>query len=69
MTLTSMLTNNHLKARRLQFLRGYQEAFDVEPTFMLSLFEEAVLGIEETCGVESKCNVEKEVCEGVEALA
>jgi LynF/TruF/PatF family peptide O-prenyltransferase len=60
MTLTSMLTNNHLKARRLQFLRGYQEAFDVEPTFMLSLFEEAVLGIEETCGVESKCNVEKD---------
>lgn len=55
-----MLTNNHLKARRLQFLRGHQEAFDVEPTFMLSLFEEAVLGIEETCGVESKCNVEKD---------
>ncbi|ARI82020.1 LynF/TruF/PatF family peptide O-prenyltransferase [Microcystis aeruginosa] len=60
MTLTSMLKNNHLKARRLQFLRGHQEAFDVEPTFMLSLFEEAVLGIEETCGVESKCNVEKD---------
>jgi LynF/TruF/PatF family peptide O-prenyltransferase len=60
MTLTSMLKNNHLKARRLQFLRGHQEAFDVEPSFMLSLFEEAVLGIEETCGVESKCNVEKD---------
>lgn len=54
-----MLKNNHLKARRLQFLRGHQEAFDVEPTFMLSLFEEAVLGIEGTCGVESQCNVEK----------
>ncbi len=55
-----MLTSNHLKTRRLQFLRNHQEAFDVEPTFMLSLFEEAVLGIEETCGVESKCNVEKD---------
>jgi LynF/TruF/PatF family peptide O-prenyltransferase len=60
MTLTSMLKNNHLKARRLQFLRSHQEAFDVEQTFMLSLFEEAVLGIEGTCGVESKCNVEKD---------
>lgn len=55
-----MLTSNHLKARRLQFLRNHQDAFDVEPTFMLSLFEEAVLGIEGTCGVESKCNVEKD---------
>lgn len=55
-----MLKNNHLKARRLQFLRSHQEAFDVEQTFMLSLFEEAVLGIEGTCGVESQCNVEKD---------
>ncbi|RCJ18680.1 microcyclamide biosynthesis protein [Nostoc sp. ATCC 43529] len=58
MTLTSMLQNNRLKDRRLQFIRTHQEAFDVEPTFILSLFEEAVLGIEGTCGVELMCHVE-----------
>jgi LynF/TruF/PatF family peptide O-prenyltransferase len=55
-----MFQDRQLKTRRLQFLRNHQEAFDVEPTFMLSLFEEAVLGIEGTCGVESQCNVEKD---------
>ncbi|MEG4959335.1 MULTISPECIES: LynF/TruF/PatF family peptide O-prenyltransferase [unclassified Microcoleus] len=58
MTLTSMLKQNHLKDRRLQFVRTHQEAFDVEPTFPLPLFEEAILEIEGPCGIESSCKVE-----------
>ncbi|WP_413166664.1 LynF/TruF/PatF family peptide O-prenyltransferase [Capilliphycus salinus ALCB114379] len=58
MTLTFMLQENHLKDRRVQFIQTHQQAFDVEPTFILSLFEEAVLGIEGTCGVEPMCHVE-----------
>ncbi len=58
-SLTSMFQHNRLKDRRLQFLRAHQDAFDVEPTFILSLFEEAVLGIEGNCSVEPFCNVEK----------
>jgi len=60
MTLTSMLQNNRLKNRRLQFMRVHQDAFDVEPTFILSFFEEAVLGLEGTCGVEPTCHVQKD---------
>lgn len=60
MTLISRLQQNQLKNRRLQFVRTHQEAFDVEPTFILSLFEEAVQRIEGTCGVEAICTVEQD---------
>lgn len=53
-----MLQNNHLKDRRLQFVRTHQEVFDVEPMFPLRLFEEAILEIEGSCCVESSCKVE-----------
>lgn len=53
-----MLQNNHLKDRRLQFVRTHQEAFDVEPTFPLPIFEKAILEIEGSCCVESSCKVE-----------
>lgn len=53
-----MLQNNHLKDRRLQFVRTHQEVFDVEPIFPLRLFEEAILEIEGSCCVESSCKVE-----------
>jgi LynF/TruF/PatF family peptide O-prenyltransferase len=53
-----MLQNNRLKDRRLQFVRTHQEAFDVEPTFPLRLFEEAIQEIEGSCCVESSCKVE-----------
>jgi LynF/TruF/PatF family peptide O-prenyltransferase len=58
MTLSSMFQHNHLKDRRLQFIRTHQEAFDVEPSFPLPLFEEAILEIEGSCYVESSCQVE-----------
>ncbi|WP_293190735.1 LynF/TruF/PatF family peptide O-prenyltransferase [Microcoleus sp. PH2017_33_LGB_O_A] len=57
-TLTSMLQNNRLKDRRIQFIRAHQEAFDVEPTFPLPLFEEVILEIEGSCFVESSCQIE-----------
>jgi LynF/TruF/PatF family peptide O-prenyltransferase len=53
-----MFQHNHLKDRRLQFIRTHQEAFDVEPSFPLPLFEEAILEIEGSCYVESSCQVE-----------
>ncbi|MEG4631570.1 LynF/TruF/PatF family peptide O-prenyltransferase [Microcoleus sp. AR_TQ3_B6] len=58
MSLTSILQNNHLKDRRLQFVRTHQEVFDVEPMFPLRLFEETILEIEGSCGIESSCKVE-----------
>lgn len=58
MNLTSIIENNHLKNRRLQFIRNHQEVFDVEPTFPLPVFEEAILEIEGSCYVESSCQVE-----------
>ena len=60
MTLNSRLQHNYLKDRRIQFMRVNQDAFDVEPTFILSLFEEAVQRIEGTCGVEAICTVEQD---------
>jgi len=53
-----MLPNNRLKDRRLQFIRTHQEAFDVEPTFPLRLFEEVILEMEGSFAVESSCKVE-----------
>jgi len=58
--LTSELQHNRLKERRLRFLRAHQDAFDVEPNFIISLFEEAVLGIEVGCSIEPFCTVQKE---------
>lgn len=58
MNLTSIIENNHLKNRRLRFIRNHQEAFDVEPTFPLPVFEEIILEIEGSCYVESSCQVE-----------
>jgi LynF/TruF/PatF family peptide O-prenyltransferase len=55
-----MLQHNQIKDRRLQYMRTHQDAFDVEPTFILSLFEEAVIGIEGACGVEPMCHVEED---------
>ncbi len=39
-------------------MRTHRDAFDVEPSFPIPLFEEAVLAIEGPCGVEPTCNVE-----------
>lgn len=58
MSLNSIIENNHLKNRRLQFIRNHQEVFDVEPTFPLPVFEEAILEIEGSCYIESSCQVE-----------
>ena len=58
--LTSELERNRLRERGLRFLRAHQDAFDVEPNPILSLFEETVLGIESGAGLLSFCTVEKE---------
>ena len=50
--------HNHLKHRRLRFLRAHQQAFDVELNFPLPIFEQAVLEIEGSCFVEPSCKVE-----------
>jgi LynF/TruF/PatF family peptide O-prenyltransferase len=39
-------------------MRTHRDAFDVEPSFPIPLFEEAVLAIEGPCGIEPTCNVE-----------
>lgn len=41
-------------------MRTHRDAFDVEPSFPLPLFEEAVIAIEGSCGVEPTCNVESD---------
>ncbi|MDZ8025075.1 MAG: LynF/TruF/PatF family peptide O-prenyltransferase [Nostoc sp. DedQUE11] len=58
MTMASVFQHNYLREQRLRFMRTHLDAFDVEPSFPLPLFEEAVLAIEGYCGVESACNVE-----------
>jgi len=58
MALNSSLQQINLRERRLQFIRTHLEAFDVEPTFPIPLFEQAVLEIEGVCGIESSCKVE-----------
>ncbi|MCC3474665.1 MAG: LynF/TruF/PatF family peptide O-prenyltransferase [Microcoleus sp. PH2017_15_JOR_U_A] len=52
------IQNNRFKDRRLQFIRTHQEAFDVEPTFPIPLFEELILEIEGSLFVTSSCKVE-----------
>ena len=58
MTLNSSLHQIKLRERRLQVLRTHQEVFDVEPTFPIPIFEDAVLEIEGSCGIECSCKVE-----------
>jgi LynF/TruF/PatF family peptide O-prenyltransferase len=58
MTMTSVFQQNHLREQRLRFMRDHLDAFDVEPSFPLRLFEESVFEIEGICGVEPTCNVE-----------
>lgn len=57
MTMTSAFHYHSLRDQRLQFIRSHLDAFDVEPSFPLPLFEEAILAIEGSCGVEPACNV------------
>ncbi|MCC3435324.1 MAG: LynF/TruF/PatF family peptide O-prenyltransferase [Microcoleus sp. PH2017_40_RAT_O_B] len=52
------IQNNRFKDRRIQFIRAHQEAFDVEPTFPLPLFEEIIIEIEGICSVKPSCKVE-----------
>ena len=58
MTLTSIIRQNHLREQRLQFIRAHQNAFDVEPSFPLQLFEDFVVGVEGDCTIEASCKVE-----------
>jgi LynF/TruF/PatF family peptide O-prenyltransferase len=52
------IQNNRFKDCRLQFIRNHQEAFDVEPRFPLSLFEELIVEIEGFLCVTPSCKVE-----------
>ncbi|MEG4939448.1 LynF/TruF/PatF family peptide O-prenyltransferase [Microcoleus sp. F4-D5] len=58
MTINSVFSHDYLREQRLRFMRTHRDAFDVEPSFPIPLFEEAVLAIEGPCGVEPTCNVE-----------
>ncbi|VXD25895.1 LynF/TruF/PatF family peptide O-prenyltransferase [Planktothrix paucivesiculata] len=60
MALNSSLQQINLRERRLQFIRTHLDAFDVEPTFPIPLFEQAVFEIEGSCGIESSCKVEND---------
>ncbi|MEA5500195.1 DUF5838 family protein [Limnoraphis robusta] len=58
MNLNSSFQQINLRERRLQFIRTHRDFFDVEPSFPLPLFEEAVLEIEGYCGIEPTCHVQ-----------
>ena len=58
MNLTAVLQQNHLREKRLQFIRAHQEIFDVESVFPLPLFENFVVNAEGDCGIEASCKVE-----------
>jgi len=60
MNCTSVLHRNHLREKRLQFIRAHQTAFDVEPVFPLQLFEDFVVGVEGDCTIEASCKVESD---------
>ncbi len=47
-----------LRERRLQFIRTHLDAFDVEPTFPIPLFEQAVFEIEGSLSIIPSCQVE-----------
>jgi LynF/TruF/PatF family peptide O-prenyltransferase len=52
------IQHNRFNNRRLQYIRTHQEAFDVEPTFPLPLFEEFILEIEGSLLVTLSCKIE-----------
>ncbi|MEO1431535.1 MAG: DUF5838 family protein [Cyanobacteria bacterium J06633_8] len=56
----TQLKKDRLKEQRLQFLRSHQEAFDVESTHTLPLFEEFVMAVEGDCTIEPSCKVEED---------
>ncbi len=58
MALNSSLQQINLRERRLQFIRTHLDAFDVEPSFPLPIFEEAVLEIESSLSIIPSCKVE-----------
>jgi LynF/TruF/PatF family peptide O-prenyltransferase len=58
MSLIHTIQNNNLKEQRLKFIHDHQNAFDVDSTFLLSMFEKTVIEIDEPCGIEPSCKVE-----------
>ena len=60
MSLIDTIQSNKLREQRLQFMRAHQNAFDVDPSFLLSRFEKTVLKIDQTCGIEPSCKVERD---------
>ncbi len=58
MALTPAFQHSILQERRLQFMRAHQEAFDVEPEFLLPLLENLAQALESRCVVELSCKVE-----------
>ncbi|MEQ8539050.1 MAG: LynF/TruF/PatF family peptide O-prenyltransferase [Coleofasciculus sp. D1-CHI-01] len=58
MSLISPLQNVQSKEQRLRVIREHLEAFDVEPVFPLSLFEQAVVNLDSCSGIEPSCKVE-----------
>ncbi|MEG4838143.1 LynF/TruF/PatF family peptide O-prenyltransferase [Microcoleus sp. B9-D4] len=58
MTINSVFSHDYLREQGLRFMRTHRDAFDVEPSFPIPLFEEAVIAIEGSCGVEPTCHVE-----------
>jgi len=58
MNLISPLQDGQSKEQRLQIIREHLEAFDVEPVFPLSLFEQAVVNLDSCWGIEPSCKVE-----------
>lgn len=58
MNLISPLQDGQSKEKRLRAIREHLEAFDVAPEFPLSLFEQAVVDLDNCWGIEPSCKVE-----------
>jgi LynF/TruF/PatF family peptide O-prenyltransferase len=58
MSLISPLQDAQSKEKRLRVIREHLEAFDVEPVFPLSVFEQAVVDLDNCLAVEPSCKVE-----------
>jgi len=58
MDLNSSWQQINLRERRLQFIRTHLDAFDVEQSFPIHLFEEAVIEIENSLSIIPSCQVE-----------
>ena len=52
------IQKNSLKEQRIQFIRNHQQAFDVEPSYPLRLFEDFVMEVEGNCDIEASCKIE-----------